>query len=289
MATLKYRDPADGIFKPLSLGTTADPLPDQASAFYGGAIEVNQTTASTFATLPSPGPVTCSLTLPRPALVLIEWGCWFSVAGQTATTDVRTNVLVTGATSNDMLTWGDRPYVAGQGTTTIQMQGSSSRVITCNTGTTTFDLQAYRNPLKATSSGVCGVNYPVLRATPIQWLYGISGDNNDTGWISLGAPTYGSVAGGSTPGYRRLNGVVYLRGNVVPNGGTALPTGAMTNIGWTLPAGFRPAETLIFGATANTTTIISGQVSSGGAIAAYASAATAAWWSMGNVHFIADA
>jgi hypothetical protein len=55
---------------------------------------------------------------------------------------------------------------------------------------------------------------------------------SDSGWTDATlAGTF--VSGGTTPGYRRLNGVVYLRGNI--SGGTANTTA------FTLPTGYRPA------------------------------------------------
>jgi hypothetical protein len=55
----------------------------------------------------------------------------------------------------------------------------------------------------------------------------------DSGWITT-TLSNSFVSGGTTPGYRLLNGVVYLRGNL--DGGTGASTA------FTLPSGYRPAQ-----------------------------------------------
>lgn len=59
-----------------------------------------------------------------------------------------------------------------------------------------------------------------------------SSNLGDTGWSNVGSFSNSFVSGGNTPGYRRLNNVVYLRGNI--NSGTAGQTA------FTLPSGYRP-------------------------------------------------
>jgi hypothetical protein len=59
----------------------------------------------------------------------------------------------------------------------------------------------------------------------------------DTGWTTVGSFSNSFVSGGNAPGYRRLNNVVYLRGNV--NNGTAGQTA------FTLPSGYRPATDFV--------------------------------------------
>jgi hypothetical protein len=67
----------------------------------------------------------------------------------------------------------------------------------------------------------------------------ISSSNiSDSGWISAGTLSNGFTTGSLAPAYRKLNGVVYLRGNVT--GGTANTTA------FTLPAGYTPAQTQAF-------------------------------------------
>jgi hypothetical protein len=61
---------------------------------------------------------------------------------------------------------------------------------------------------------------------------------SDSGWISVGTLSNSFTAGGLAPAYRKLNGVVYLRGNVT--GGTAGATA------FTLPAGYIPTQTQAF-------------------------------------------
>jgi hypothetical protein len=65
-----------------------------------------------------------------------------------------------------------------------------------------------------------------------------SSNISDSGWISAGTLSNGFTAGGLAPAYRKLNGVVYLRGNVT--GGTAGTTA------FTLPAGYIPTQTQAF-------------------------------------------
>lgn len=59
-----------------------------------------------------------------------------------------------------------------------------------------------------------------------------SGKVGDTGWINLALLNSWVTSGGLTPGYRKLNGVVYLRGRI--SGGSGTP--------FTLPAGYRPGQ-----------------------------------------------
>lgn len=107
--------------------------------------------------------------------------------------------------------------------------------------------------------------------------------SQDTGWISLGLPAGGvTIAGGGTPGYRRLNGVTYLRGSF-----QNVPTGVSTTI-YTLPVGFRPIENLYTTSQFNTTAQQGVAVITNGQIQLYASSSTAAYHSMGAINFIAD-
>jgi hypothetical protein len=59
----------------------------------------------------------------------------------------------------------------------------------------------------------------------------------ETGWTTVGSFSNSFVSGGNAPGYRRLNNVVYLRGNV--DSGTAGQTA------FTLPSGYRPATDFV--------------------------------------------
>jgi hypothetical protein len=59
----------------------------------------------------------------------------------------------------------------------------------------------------------------------------------DTGWTTVDSFSNSFVSGGNAPGYRRLNNVVYLRGNI--NNGTAGQTA------FTLPSGYRPATDFV--------------------------------------------
>lgn len=54
----------------------------------------------------------------------------------------------------------------------------------------------------------------------------------DSGWINITLTNSWVTNGGLTPAYRKLNGVVYLRGRI--SGGSGNP--------FTLPAGYRPGQ-----------------------------------------------
>lgn len=59
----------------------------------------------------------------------------------------------------------------------------------------------------------------------------------DSGWINVSSLANSFTSGGNTPGYRKLNSVVYLRGNII--GGTG------NTDAFTLPTGYRPATTFV--------------------------------------------
>lgn len=104
----------------------------------------------------------------------------------------------------------------------------------------------------------------------------------DTGWISA------TVSGGHTAtvavGYRRRNGVVYLKGAMsAPYSGNANYTTAFT-----LPTGFRPAENKMYGASSNTATTMSLQVNSNGTVATWMSGSTSAWFPLSGAIFPID-
>jgi hypothetical protein len=54
----------------------------------------------------------------------------------------------------------------------------------------------------------------------------------DSGWTGVTNLSNGFVAGSVTPGYRKLNGVVHMRGN--------MHQGTAASVAFTLPEGFRP-------------------------------------------------
>jgi hypothetical protein len=71
----------------------------------------------------------------------------------------------------------------------------------------------------------------------------------DSGWIQVPSLSNSFVSGGIAPAYRKLNGVVYVRGNA--HEGTAGTTM------FTLPSGYRPSTTVVllaqkFGTSAGT-------------------------------------
>jgi hypothetical protein len=60
----------------------------------------------------------------------------------------------------------------------------------------------------------------------------------DGGWVNITSLSNSFVSGGTTPAYRKLNGVIYFRGNL--NSGTA------NTVAFTLPAGHRPGVESVF-------------------------------------------
>jgi hypothetical protein len=56
---------------------------------------------------------------------------------------------------------------------------------------------------------------------------------SDSGWINVSSFTNSFVSAGTAPAYRKLNGVVYLRGNV--------QSGTAGTAAFTLPSGYRPS------------------------------------------------
>jgi hypothetical protein len=69
----------------------------------------------------------------------------------------------------------------------------------------------------------------------------ISSSNiSDSGWISVSSFSNSFTTGSVGVAYRRINGIVYLRGNVI--GGSAGTTA------FTLPSGYTPATTMVFAA-----------------------------------------
>lgn len=103
----------------------------------------------------------------------------------------------------------------------------------------------------------------------------------DTGWQPL------TMTGGAgftlrrNLGYRRKNGIVYLKGAISP------PSGGYTPFA-TLPVGFRPAEDKIMAVTTNNTTSLSCVINSTGVINSWASATPTTWFSIEGMSFPND-
>jgi len=75
-----------------------------------------------------------------------------------------------------------------------------------------------------------------------------TGKIGDSGWINLTLVNSWAVTLGETPQYRKLNGIVYLRGLITGGSATTVAT---------LPVGFRPASIIrnvVKAATSPTTT-----------------------------------
>jgi len=82
----------------------------------------------------------------------------------------------------------------------------------------------------------CSVGFGPNNQPVILGFVGWSGGGSDSGWsnASLGNSF---VSAGVTPGYRLLNGVVYMRGN--------MQSGSAGNTAFTLPSKYRPAATMV--------------------------------------------
>lgn len=103
--------------------------------------------------------------------------------------------------------------------------------------------------------------------------------SQDTGWVSATLGSGWTAFSGETPGYRRLNGVVYLKGRASSTGATATA--------FTLPAGFRPIAQLVMSGN-DGTAFIQAIVTSAG-IVGPASNVSATNFSFGQFSpFIAD-
>lgn len=109
---------------------------------------------------------------------------------------------------------------------------------------------------------------------------------DDTGWIALtllnGWVNFDTAAGGlATAAYRRVNGVVYLRGTI-KNGsltsGTAL---------FVLPEGFRPASMLRFMLLSNVAIAVA-HLSNTGSIVFSGAAPSNASLSLDTIRFVAE-
>lgn len=118
----------------------------------------------------------------------------------------------------------------------------------------------------------------VCTALPGSWLNLAA----DTGWITPTLADGWATAYGETPGYRRLNGVVYLRGRATTDG----------TIGYAfeLPAGFRPSTNTLQRTDANGVSVRA-IVSAGGGVGQVTEAAVSdLGFSIGGLRpFIADA
>jgi hypothetical protein len=91
--------------------------------------------------------------------------------------------------------------------------------------------------------GWCGIDNTgtlyicTASGAPGTWV-AVAGPGTDTGWISA-APLLinGWAAGNPAPRYRKINGVVYMQGQLNS-------TSATSPVAFTLPAGFRPGITV---------------------------------------------
>lgn len=118
----------------------------------------------------------------------------------------------------------------------------------------------------------------------------------DTGWLTPAFAATWSNLGGAWPplGYRKLNGVVYLRGMVKTT--ADLPAGNLgahaNRVIFTLPVGYRPANSMHVPATNSTNNFARINVESDGQVALNWSVGDQpanGWWSLDGMSFIADA
>lgn len=143
-------------------------LPSVASAFGNG---VNTVTASGFAVLPT---TTCSTTVTNPhpfarLLVLAEWGAW--LIGNAGTGDVRVCLNVSGSLSVNAgiggggpIGWGEVLYATGA--SYQQHRAACTYELPVSGTAATFAVYAMRQ-----GSGTVKCDYPVVRITPLRYLY----------------------------------------------------------------------------------------------------------------------
>jgi len=132
----------------------------------GGLSSVGDTTissaAATWADLSSPA--TKSIVLPKPAMVLVNWSCWFKTS---STREVQARIAWTGAATGNSYDhmggwWGTAVAPAGAAQFN---QASNSFTVALPAGTTTFKMQARR----AVADGTTTLSLPGICITPVAW------------------------------------------------------------------------------------------------------------------------
>jgi hypothetical protein len=278
MATLKYRDPADGTWKPMNAGIALDPMPSPVQTI-GPPTNIITQVSPTF--VPLPNPCTASITLSRAAMVRVDAGCWLAISGsQTGGVDVRAKVVGYGATTSDYGQWGEVMYAGVAASVTYGGQHWTSRVVACNAGTTTFEIYSF----KTGSTGQMNVNYTILGLTPLYWIGqpGAYSAPVEPGWT---APTLlnswvNYAAGHRQAAYRRkLDGTVEIRGLV--------KLGTLNTPIMTLP--YAPLEQEIFHCRSNTASCRVDMFANGNLqVVSYDTGGTNAFVSLAGIHFQAD-
>jgi len=140
---------------------------------------------------------------------------------------------------------------------------------------TSVALARLRHAASATTIPTAKID-PLIVAT---YLRGTTPD--DTGWIAPSLASGWSVFNSETIGYRRLNGVTYLRGR-----GSSTGTGSTA---FTLPAGFRPGQIMIVAAPDAGGVITRSNTLTSGAVTQATLAAVTGWSFAAFPPFPADA
>lgn len=145
-------------------------LPDDIAGFVNSTISI---TATAHATLPSPGPLSVSITNPSSEYdmeVDVEFSGWVTV-GATSTS------LTVGVAGSGGMTWGASSFGSGgpiansdnifyNGTVFVQGRGGYPIVIPAGASAVTLTMNAFRSNTGASAN----VNYPTLRAKPRRFL-----------------------------------------------------------------------------------------------------------------------
>jgi hypothetical protein len=146
-------------------------------------------------------------------------------------------------------------------------------------------MQIVNNNPAVTAQGVClilqhnRVDGVPIKATPVpSYVY-------DTGWVTLTLNSGWTVGGGLAPAVRRIGNQVRLRGHII-NGDAA--TAGVYATAATLPSGFIPATTMVFGSSTNSTATQNVRVNSSGALELYTSVTTSAWRPVNGITYLLD-
>ena len=117
---------------------------------------------------------TLSVTLPRKALVRVDFNTWATIGTfSSGTVDMRAGVAVSGATVIDPTVgvpdgsgnWGGVPRLRS-GSGGLQAQQSSTRLLELNAGLNNFDISAY----KSSAAVAMSVSYSYYIVEIIRWL-----------------------------------------------------------------------------------------------------------------------
>lgn len=166
-------DPPNGPTQMQALATNVDTLldlPDDVAGFVNSTIAV---TATSFATLPSPGPLAISITNPSSVYNLeidVTFSAWMTVGA--TTTSVTAGIQGSGG-----MTWAAAGFGSGgpiansdnlftNSAQFVQQAGHFPVIIPAGAAALTLTMHAFRSNTGASAA----VNYPTLRAKPRRFI-----------------------------------------------------------------------------------------------------------------------